>query len=75
MIFTDQTLKLEELAVPEFQTAWKGVFKNMSESHSIPILYHCSCTRYAPISNFTLAEGASVNLMKSLLRPATGLNE
>lgn len=77
MRFTDQTLNLEELAVPEFQTAWQGVFKNRSEGqfHPNSLFDHCSCTLYAPISNFTLAEGASVNLIKSLLRPATGLNE
>lgn len=55
MRFTDQTLNLEELAVPEFQTAWQGVFKNRSEGqfHPNSLFDHCSCTLYAPISNFT----------------------
>lgn len=74
MRFTDQTLNLKVLAVPEFQTTWEYLKIGLK---AIPSQFsdHCSCTLYAPISNFTLAEGASVNLIKSLLRPATGLNE
>lgn len=74
--FTDETLHLKVLDVPEFQTAPKRVHRTRSESNSIPVLFgHCSCTLYAPISSLTLAEGASVNLIKSLLGPATGLKE
>lgn len=61
--------KFESVSCPESQTPLKKVFRNRSESNSIPFFLfgHCSCTLHVPISNLALAEGASISLIKEFI--------